>query len=197
MGLAKYAQLQAATELARRALREELSNGSLFDSPTAVSEWLRLNLAHLEHEVFMVLLLNARHQLIDAVELFRGTLTQTSVYPREVVKLTLKANAAAVILAHNHPPAQPNRAPPTATSRSASSRHWRRSTSKSSTISLSRATSTRYPSLAWASSERISNRLAGRPSSLAATVESGLRVLRKPHPIAGPSSKSPKCNQRT
>ncbi|MCP5254534.1 MAG: DNA repair protein RadC [Zoogloeaceae bacterium] len=103
MGLAKYAQLQAATELARRALREELSNGSLFDSPTAVSEWLRLNLAHLEHEVFMVLLLNARHQLIDAVELFRGTLTQTSVYPREVVKLTLKANAAAVILAHNHP----------------------------------------------------------------------------------------------
>ena len=103
MGIAKYAQLQAVMELARRALHEDLSNGSVFDSPDTVSNWLRLNLAPREHEVFMVLLLDARHQLIDAVELFRGTLTQTSVYPREVVKLALKANAAAVILAHNHP----------------------------------------------------------------------------------------------
>ncbi len=103
MGLAKYAQLQAVMELARRALREELSSGSMFDSPDTVSDWLRLKLSQLEHEVFMVLLLNARHQLIDVVELFRGTLTQTSVYPREVVKLALKSNAAAVILAHNHP----------------------------------------------------------------------------------------------
>ena len=103
MGVAKYAQLQAVMELARRALAEEIRAGDLFDTPGAVRDWLRLRIGSLPHEVFWILMLDARNRLIDAVELFRGTLTQTSVYPREVVKLTLANNAAAVILAHNHP----------------------------------------------------------------------------------------------
>jgi len=103
MGLAKYAQLQAVMELARRALAEEMAQRDVLDTPDAVRNWLRLRLGNLPHEVFAVLLLDARNRLIDAVELFRGTLTQTSVYPREVVKLALARNAAAVILAHNHP----------------------------------------------------------------------------------------------
>ncbi|MDR2031903.1 MAG: DNA repair protein RadC [Azoarcus sp.] len=107
MGLAKYAQLQAVMELARRALAERLDEGDLFDSPGAVRDWLQLRLAHLPHEVFCVLLLDARHRLIEAADLFRGTLTQTSVYPREVVKLVLARNAAAVIFAHNHPSGAP------------------------------------------------------------------------------------------
>jgi DNA repair protein RadC len=103
MGLAKYAQLQAVMELARRALAERLAEGILFDSATTVRNWLRLRMAHLPHETFCILLLDARHRLIEAVDLFRGTLNQTSVYPREVVKLVLRHNAAAVVLAHNHP----------------------------------------------------------------------------------------------
>ncbi len=103
MGLAKYAQLQAVMELARRALGETLLERTVFDSPQVVRDWLRLRLGHLPHETFCVMLLDARHALIDAVDLFRGTLTQTSVYPREVVKLALAHNAAAVIFAHNHP----------------------------------------------------------------------------------------------
>ena len=103
MGLAKYAQLQAVMELARRALAEEMAERDVLDNPEAVRNWLRLRLGSLPHEVFTILLLDARNRLVDAVELFRGTLTQTSVYPREVVKLALAHNAAAVILAHNHP----------------------------------------------------------------------------------------------
>ncbi|THF60625.1 RadC family protein [Pseudothauera rhizosphaerae] len=103
MGLAKYAQLQAVMELARRALGEEMAERDVLDTPGAVRDWLRLRLGSLPHEVFAVLLLDARNRLIEAVELFRGTLTQTNVYPREVVKLALAHNAAAVILAHNHP----------------------------------------------------------------------------------------------
>ena len=103
VGLAKYAQLQAVMELARRALAERLGEGALFDSPEVVRDWLQLHLSHLPYETFCILLLDARHCLIEAVDLFRGTLTQTSVYPREVVKLALGRNAASVILAHNHP----------------------------------------------------------------------------------------------
>ncbi len=103
MGLAKYAQLQAVMELARRALEETLVERTLLESPQVVRDWLRLRLGHLPHETFCVMLLDARHRLIEAVDLFRGTLTQTSVYPREVVKLCLAHNAAAVIFAHNHP----------------------------------------------------------------------------------------------
>ncbi len=103
MGLAKYAQLQAVMELARRALGERMASQDVFDSPETVCGWLRLRLGHLAHETFCVMLLDARNSLISAVDLFRGTLTQTSVYPREIVKLALGHNAAAVIFAHNHP----------------------------------------------------------------------------------------------
>lgn len=112
LGVAKYAQLQAATELARRALSEELSAGVQLSSPLAVRNYLRLSLGALPYEVFTVLLLDAQNRLIRAEELFRGTLAQTSVYPREVVKLALQHNAAAAIFAHNHPSgiAEPSRA---------------------------------------------------------------------------------------
>lgn len=103
MGPAKYAQLQAVMELARRALAEQMSAGDLLASPEAVRNWLRLRIGSLPHEVFFVILLDAGNRLIKAVELFSGTLTQTSVYPREVVKIALQHNAAAVIFAHNHP----------------------------------------------------------------------------------------------
>ncbi|KAB2934467.1 MAG: hypothetical protein EFKGCFLK_02274 [Rhodocyclaceae bacterium] len=112
MGDAKFAQLQAVLEMARRALREEIRDGDALASPRAVRDWLRLKLGGLPHEVFMVLLLDAQNRLIAAEELFRGTLTQTSVHPREVVKLALSHNAAGAILAHNHPSgvAEPSRA---------------------------------------------------------------------------------------
>lgn len=112
MGSAKAAQLKATFELARRGLHEQLEQRDAFTSPQTVRDWLMLRLGGLNHEVFMVLLLDAQNRLLRAVELFRGTLTQTSVYPREVVKLALAHNAAAVILAHNHPSglAEPSRA---------------------------------------------------------------------------------------
>jgi DNA repair protein RadC len=103
LGAAKLAQLQAALELARRALKEEISSRNALSSPRAVRDYLRLALAGREQEVFVVLLLDAQHRVIACEELFHGTLTQTSVYPREVVKCALKHNAAAVIFAHNHP----------------------------------------------------------------------------------------------
>lgn len=103
LGDAKLAQIQAALELARRALKEQLSSRDALSSPRAVSDYLRLALAGREHEVFVALLLDAQHRVIACEELFRGTLTQTSVYPREVVKCALRRNAAAVIFAHNHP----------------------------------------------------------------------------------------------
>ena len=103
MGEAKYAQLQAVLEMARRALGETMKARSAFASPTAVRDYLCLHLAGLAHEVFFALWLDAQHRLLAAEELFRGTLSQTSVYPREVVKKALAHNAAAVIFAHNHP----------------------------------------------------------------------------------------------
>jgi len=103
LGLAKYVQLQASVELARRALASEMSERPLLNSPEIVKDYLRLSLAHERVEVFVALWLDARHRLIDMQTLFRGTLTQASVYPREVVRAALAQNAAAVILAHNHP----------------------------------------------------------------------------------------------
>jgi DNA repair protein RadC len=93
-----------------------------------VREWLRLYCANLEHEVFIVLLLDAQNRLIEAHELFRGTLSQTSVYPREVVKVTLARNAAAVMFAHNHPSGVAEPSEPMNCSRRASNRRWRWST---------------------------------------------------------------------
>lgn len=103
LGTAKYAQLQAVLELARRTLRAELHGAPLFRSPGNVTEYLRLHLGHLPHEVFVVLFLDTQHRLIAQEEMFRGTLTQTAVYPREVVKRALAHNAASVVFAHNHP----------------------------------------------------------------------------------------------
>ena len=103
MGPAKYAQLQAVLEMARRALAEAMKQDSLLNTPDTVRDYLRLHLAGLRHEVFFALWLDAQNRLIAAEELFRGTLTQASVYPREVVKKALAHNAAAVVLAHNHP----------------------------------------------------------------------------------------------
>ena len=103
MGPAKYAQLQAVLEMSKRALSEGLKERNAFSTPGAVRDYLRLNLAGLPHEVFYALWLDAQNRLIAGEELFRGSLTQTSVYPREVVKRALWHNAAAVVLAHNHP----------------------------------------------------------------------------------------------
>lgn len=112
LGAAKAAQLAAVIELARRSAREGLRAGSALTSPGAVRDYLRLALASRPHEVFLVLFLDSQHRVLSDAELFRGTLTQTSVYPREVVKAALAANAAAVIFAHNHPSgvAQPSHA---------------------------------------------------------------------------------------
>jgi DNA repair protein RadC len=112
LGAAKSAQLGAAIELARRSLGEQLSAGATLTSPGAVRDYLRLALGSREHEVFVCLWLDAQHRVISFQEPFRGTLTQTSVYPREIVKAALAANAAAVIFAHNHPSgaAQPSQA---------------------------------------------------------------------------------------
>ena len=96
-------KLNAAQELVRRILQEELKYRDAMSGPDKVHDYLRLTLGSEEQEVFMVLYLDAQHRLIEAKELFRGTLNQTNVYPREVVKYSLKHNAAAVILAHNHP----------------------------------------------------------------------------------------------
>lgn len=111
-GTAKRAELVAVLELARRALAQQLRAREVFDSPQAVRHYLQLHLAARPHEVFAVLFLDGAHRLIAMEELFRGTLTQTSVYPREVVLRALHHHAAAVVLAHNHPSGsvQPSRA---------------------------------------------------------------------------------------
>ena len=112
LGPAKSAQLGAVMEVARRCLREDLRSADALTSPGAVRDYLRLAISEREHEVFVCLWLDAQHRVIACDELFRGTLTQTSVYPREIVKAGLKANAAAVLFAHNHPSgaAQPSQA---------------------------------------------------------------------------------------
>jgi DNA repair protein RadC len=103
VGDARAGQFAAARELARRALAEQMQSRDSLASPAAVRDYLRLRLQALGHEVFWVVFLDAQNRVIAAEELFRGTLTQTSVYPREVVKRALAHNAAGVILAHNHP----------------------------------------------------------------------------------------------
>jgi len=112
LGAAKYVQLQAVIEMARRALREKIGNGTALNSPRAVRDYLRLKLQGRPHEVFAGVFLDAQNRVLAVEELFRGTLTQTSVYPREVVKRALHYNAAALIFAHNHPSgvAEPSRA---------------------------------------------------------------------------------------
>jgi DNA repair protein RadC len=112
LGPAKRAQFAAAIELSRRALREELEKRSALTSPGAVRDYLRLALSRREEEAFVCIWLDAQHKVIEIEEAFSGTLTQTSVYPREIVKSAIHWNAAAVVFAHNHPSgvAQPSQA---------------------------------------------------------------------------------------
>jgi DNA repair protein RadC len=112
LGPAKRAEIAAVLELARRSLSRQLASRPVFESPLQVKDHARLRLAHLPHEVFALMFLDAQHRLIVWEEMFRGTLSQTSVYPREVVKRALELGAAAVIFLHNHPSgaAEPSRA---------------------------------------------------------------------------------------
>jgi DNA repair protein RadC len=112
LGPAKRAELVAVLELTRRALTQEMTQQPVFDSPQSVRQYLQLQLGARPHEVFAVLYLNSQNRWLGWEELFRGTLTQTSVYPREVVLRALHHQAAAVVLAHNHPSgvAEPSRA---------------------------------------------------------------------------------------
>ena len=103
LGLVRYVELQAAVEIARRQLSETLRTGPSLASPRATRDFLSSQLRDLEHEVFCCLYLDKRHRLIQYQELFRGTIDGASVHPREIVKLALQRNAAAVIIAHNHP----------------------------------------------------------------------------------------------
>lgn len=112
MGDSKYVQVQAIFEMARRALSEQMRQRDALTSPQQVRDYLCLKLGGMTREVFVVLFLDAQNRVMAQEELFAGTLTQTSVYPREVVKRALHHNSAAVIFAHNHPSgvAEPSRA---------------------------------------------------------------------------------------
>ena len=112
LGPARATVLASVVELARRSLAEEAAERDALISPQAVRDYLRLSLAARPYEVFLGLFLDSQNRVVAAEELFRGTLAQTSVYPREVVKAALARNAAAMIFAHNHPSgvAEPSRA---------------------------------------------------------------------------------------
>lgn len=115
LGQAKFAQLQAVLEMARRHLRERLDRGDALDSPELVKTYLKQQLRDYPQEVFACLFLDSRHRLIQYQELFYGTIDGASVHPREVVRQALLHNAAALICAHNHPsgvaePSQADRA---------------------------------------------------------------------------------------
>lgn len=103
IGCSKYAQLQAIFEMSRRALNEQMQKKDILSSPQQVRDYLCLKLGGLTREVFVVLFLDAQNRIVTTEEMFSGTLTQASVYPREVVKRALHHNAASVIFAHNHP----------------------------------------------------------------------------------------------
>lgn len=103
LGPAKYAQLQAGIEMARRLLSQQMTRGDVLSSPEATRRFLQLHLRHKAHEIFACLYLDNQHRVLAFEELFRGTIDGASVYPREVVKSALKRNAAALIFAHNHP----------------------------------------------------------------------------------------------
>ncbi|MET0383422.1 MAG: DNA repair protein RadC [Burkholderiaceae bacterium] len=112
IGPAKRAELAAVLEIARRALAQQLRAAPVFDAPQKVKDFVALRLGALKQEVFAVLFLDAQHRLIEMRELFHGSLSQTSVYPREVLRQALLLNAGAAILVHNHPSgvAEPSKA---------------------------------------------------------------------------------------
>ncbi|MCM2680938.1 RadC family protein [Echinimonas agarilytica] len=103
LGTAKYVQLQAVMEMSRRTLAEQLQRESTMDSARAASDYVSSQLADERNEVFAVMMLDSQHRLIDFKRLFQGTINQASVYPRVIVQEAMTANAAAVILCHNHP----------------------------------------------------------------------------------------------
>ena len=102
-GPAKRSELLAVMEIARRAMAQRLAERPVMDTPEALARWLQMHLADKGHEVFAVVFLDAQQRLVALEELFRGTLNETLVYPREVVQRALHHRAAAVVLAHNHP----------------------------------------------------------------------------------------------
>jgi len=112
LGIAKYSQLQATLELTKRYLEEQLCSDYVFNSPDSVMDYLAVQMRDYHREVFVALLLDTRHRLIEFCELFQGTINSASVHPREVAKIALQKNAAAVIVAHNHPSgsAEPSKA---------------------------------------------------------------------------------------
>ena len=101
--LAQTGEAESVLAAANEILATRMRHADVLASPGAVRDYLRLLLQDRQHEVFVVVLLDAQHRVLATEELFRGTLTQTSVYPREIVKTALKHNAAAVIFSHNHP----------------------------------------------------------------------------------------------
>lgn len=103
LGIAKYAQLQASSELTKRCLKYRLQRMTALTSSQQTADYLRVQLAELPYEAFMVIYLDNQHQVIECEQLFRGTINAASVYPREIVRQVIKYNAAAVILSHNHP----------------------------------------------------------------------------------------------
>lgn len=103
LGPAKFAQLQAVLEMAKRHLLQAMESGDVFENPATTKQYLLAQMRHLSYEEFRVLYLSSQHQLLHSEALFRGTIDAAAVYPREVVKQALKYNAAAVIIAHNHP----------------------------------------------------------------------------------------------
>ncbi len=107
MGISKWSQIQAAYELVKRSLEDGLAQGSIFSTPGHVREFLQAKIGGLPHEVFVCLHLDSNLHLIECQELFRGSITQTAVYPREILKEALARNASAMIVAHNHPSGNP------------------------------------------------------------------------------------------
>ena len=106
-GQYRPARADEVLQQARVVLSQQVCRGATLSSPQIVRDYLRMQIGLLEHEVFVVIFVDAQHRLLACKEMFRGTVTQTSVYPREVVKEALALNAAAVILAHNHPSGVP------------------------------------------------------------------------------------------
>lgn len=107
MGISKWAQIQAAYELVKRSLEQELMRDTILGSPVQMRELIQAKIALLPHEVFLCLHLDSQNRLIECQELFRGSITQTAIYPRELVKEALSRNSSALIVAHNHPSGDP------------------------------------------------------------------------------------------
>jgi DNA repair protein RadC len=107
MGISKWAQIQAAYELVKRSLEHELMHDSVLGSPAQMRELIQVKIGHLSHEVFLCLHLDSKNRLIECQELFRGSVAQTAIYPREILKEALIRNSSALIVAHNHPSGDP------------------------------------------------------------------------------------------